>query len=319
MSPVSDGVRTPKFWQALVGECVGTIFLVLVGCGSFITPKVMSSGNGTESIVTTSGSTPDPVRVAFAFGVTYAVLIYVLRYITGGHFNPVVSLAAAITRKVSLLRAILYCVVQVIGGILGAAILFACSPPSHRSNLGATVPQAGVGQDQAFAVEFFGAMVFLFVVTACRDLCKGEDNPPYTHPFVMGLTLIAVELFAVPISGGSFNPARSFGPAVVSNEWNNHWIYWFGPILGGLAGALIYDFIFSSSASLSRVKNCLLANDGPVRKAKNRGGTDTGGGTLPEEQALRRTPSPVGDHEEIELKIDDNSVIGDKKTPPARV
>ena len=192
MAPPSQGVRVTKLWQALLAELLGTMLFVLLGTGAWIE--------------TEPDRDRDPVRIAFTFGFSYAVLVYALRYISGGHLNPVISLCAAVIRRISPLRALLDVLVQCVGAILGSALLYAFTPNGQHDHLGATVPGENVSQDKSFAVEFFGTFVFVFVTVACWDKAKGEDTPTYINPFVIGITLIVAELYAVslPRFGGWF-------------------------------------------------------------------------------------------------------------------
>lgn len=190
MAPLSDGIRTPRFWQSVLGESIGTLFFVLLGCGAWIE---------------TSGADPSHIRIALTFGILYAVMMYCFRYVSGGHINPAITLAALATKKISILRAILYIIAQSIGAIVGAALLLGFTPSKHQAHLGASIPQDGVSAEQAFAVEFITTLIFAFVWVACADRVKGEDNPPAVQPFVIGLTLVAAELYAVS-TGLCFSP-----------------------------------------------------------------------------------------------------------------
>ena len=186
MAPSSDGIRTPRFWQSVLAESLGALFLVLLGCGSWI-----------ETAGDKTNYNPSHVRIAFTFGLLYAALVYCFRYVSGGHLNPAVTVAALATKKISILRAILYIVAQSIGAIVGAALLRGFTPNKHQEYLGASIPQDGVSAEQAFSVEFVATLVFTFVWAACHDKVEGEENLPAIQPFVLGLTLVAAELYAV--------------------------------------------------------------------------------------------------------------------------
>jgi len=305
--PQKSGVRTRKFWQKVVAEFFGTGLFVLLVCGAWIEtsnfsePITYDPNCNCSSVVTIRPAVlPDTVRISFTVGLSYCVLVYSLRYISGGHFNPVVSICAVISKKLSPIRAVIYCVAQILGGVIGAALLYGFTPKIHQGNLGATLPMNAVSQDQAFAVEFFGSLVFLFIITACRDQVTGEDNPPAAHPLIIGLALIIVQLYSIPFSGGGLNPARSFGPALVKRKWASHWVYWFGPVLGGIAGTLIYDFVFSANASLLRVEKCMFANEKSRKNKENEAKHPS------EDIALNPEDTIPDDRFDVEIKLEND-------------
>jgi len=246
MARLQEDVRRLRFWRSLVAEFLGTMFLVLFGCGAW-------TQAGHES-------SPDTVKIAFAFGLTYIAVLYCIRNVSDGYINPAVTVALLATRRASVIRSLLYLLCQIIGAILGAAFVFAVTSAElraeHPSAIGCTVLSAHVAESHGFGVEFFATFFFVFVVFACSEKTRREEV--VTSPVIIGLTYGAMALFAIPYTGGSMNPARSFGPALVSGVWAHHWIYWFGPLLGGVTGGATYDLIFSTKASFKRLRACLL-------------------------------------------------------------
>lgn len=206
-------VKNIKIVQSLLAEMLGTMFLVLVGCGSCYDAK------------------GDFVRIALAFGVTVATIAQSIGHVSGCHINPAVTVGLFVGGKIGLVKGVLYIVVQCIGSLIGAGLLKAFIPGDLQGTTGLT----GINVGQGIGIELFITFVLVLCVYA-----------PGTTPLAIGLSISTCHLFAIPFTGSSMNPARSFGPAVVANVWANHWVYWVGPILGGIAAALTSVFAFGS-------------------------------------------------------------------------
>lgn len=241
MARIQEDIRRLRFWRSLLAEFLGTLFLVLIGCGAWA-----DKDSNTHLFV---------VKVALAFGLTLAAVLYCVRSLGEAHLNPAVSLAMLITKRTSVVKLILFVVCQMLGAIIGAAFVLAVTKGSHEGT-GCTVPADTTNDGQGFGVEFFATFFYVFVVFSCHD--KAKKGEQIITPFITGLTYSAVLLFAIPYTGGSANTARSFGPALVNNVWKGHWIYWFGPLFGGIAGGGVYDLIFSTKASFKRLHACLF-------------------------------------------------------------
>ena len=126
MATSVDDVKSPLFWRAVAAECIGTLFLTLVGCGSCI---------GWEKEYS-----PSMVQIALAFGLIVATMVWCIGHVSGGHINPAVTMAMLITRKLSVARGCLFVVGQCLGAVIGAGILKGCTPSPYRGPLGATIP-----------------------------------------------------------------------------------------------------------------------------------------------------------------------------------
>jgi len=232
-SSVED-LKTLAFWQACFAEFLGIMIFVLIACGSCI-----------------SGSA-DLVSISLCFGFSIASIVWAICHVSGGHINPAVTMGFLITRKISLARGIFYILSQVVGAIVGAVILNELFPHPQDSSLGSSLVSEGVDVEKAFGIEFFLGFIFVFVVlSSCDD---GRSDRGGSIPLAVGLTIAMCHLCAVPYTGAGMNPARSIGPALISGHMDNHWLYWLGPIFGGCLGALLYDFVFASNASLDKFK-----------------------------------------------------------------
>jgi aquaporin NIP len=178
----------------------------------------------------------DAVGVALAFGITLGVMVYAVGYISGAHVNPAVSIGLAVTRRFPWKRVPTYIVAQVAGAVV-AALLLRLSLGSGVS-LGVTHPSGSDGQSLVFeaVLTFFLVFVVASVATDPRAVRQAAGA-------AIGGTLVFCALVGGPVSGASLNPARSFGPALIANDWSGLWIYIVGPVVGGVAAGLVYAFL----------------------------------------------------------------------------
>ncbi|XP_076067533.1 MIP channel family protein big brain isoform X2 [Oratosquilla oratoria] len=228
--PMIAEVRTLELWRAVIAECLATVFFVFMVCGAY-SPW--------------TGKTPsDDVQLTIALvaGFSMAVLAHSFGQVSGGHLNPAVTLALAVTRRVSPLRAAMYVLAQLGGGIAGAALLYGATSSGYAGELGATVLSRVITPWQGFGIEFLLTFVVVFVVFASVNPYRRTLGSPAV---AVGLAYLACTLVGLPLTGASMNPARSLGPAFVMNKWDAHWVYWVAPLLGGTTAGLIYEYIFN--------------------------------------------------------------------------
>lgn len=250
-----DDVRSLMFWKALFAEFLGTFFLVLIAIGS-----------------TVQGWQPDEldvVQIALTFGLVVATIVWIIGHVSGGHINPAVTMAMLVTRRISLVRAVLYIIVQCGGAIAGAGLLRSLTPESQQGGLGTTTLSDGVSAGMGFGIEFFITMLLVLTVFATVDSKRNDHGGSF--PLTIGLSVTTGHLWAVEFCGSSMNPARSIGPAVVMNIWADHWVYWLGPLAGGIFAGLLYDNVFAANASLVKARDFLMTSqfddeDYPARK-----------------------------------------------------
>ena len=180
-----DDMQRLTFWRGVVAEFFGSLFLILIGCGASI-----NIGNDEPA---------STVRIALAFGLGYAGIVHCVRDVSGGHVNPSITFAALVTRKISVARALLYFVAQILGAILGSCILLGVTASDYRGKLGCTVLGDKMSAEQGFGTEFFATFLFVFAWFAYFDPAKGKDGQTWA-PFGIGLLLVAEEMFAVSMT-----------------------------------------------------------------------------------------------------------------------
>ena len=180
-----------NFWQSLACETIGTLLIVLFGCGMWLGSEPIDSMALHQSAV----GLP-VIQVSFIFGLSVATMMWIFSHISGGHFNPAVTVASLITRRVSIIRGLLYIVAQMLGGVLGAAVLYGLTPKDERGFLGATyIVKPGMTSTQGFGVELVITFIFIMTYFALQD-CK-SDYRVASHPFIIGCSVVVGHLFGV--------------------------------------------------------------------------------------------------------------------------
>jgi len=225
-----------KTWRAVFAEFIATMLFVFLGCGAVVT------------ITAVPGQTPDVdaaalVAIALAFGLAIAVLVAMTARLSGGHINPAVTFASVITGRMKAGPGVLYVFAQLAGAVVGALLVDAVVVSSIAGNLGATtLNDAALPSDWAgVLVEIILTFALVFTVFAVAMDPRGPGN---LAPIAIGLAVLMDHFVGVPLTGASMNPARSFGPALVANEWDDQWVYWIGPLLGGGLAGLVYYFVY---------------------------------------------------------------------------
>ena len=215
-------------WRHFVAELIGTFALVFVGGASIMLAKDQASPSGL-------------VEIALAHGLILAVMISALMRISG-HFNPAVTIGFLATRRIEPIMAGVYICAQIIGALLGAYFLKWTFP--------FTLFQTTHGGGQALALQVTGAQGFAleFVATFFLVLAVFGTVVDPRAPRIGGLGIgfvVAADILAIgPLTGASMNPARSFGPAVASGFFEAQFLYWVAPIAGGIAAAVLYEYLF---------------------------------------------------------------------------
>ena len=209
-----------------VAEFIGVFALVFIGGAAIM---MASSRNGSL------------IDVALAHGIILAVMVTATMRISG-HLNPAVTLGFLAARRIEPMMAMLYIVAQLLGAVVAAYLLDWVFP--HEAAVGARLGGQSLALDVSFTkgivLEAVATFFLVFVVFGTAV----DPHAPRVGGFAIGLTVMADILAIGPLTGASMNPARSLGPAVASGIFEAQAVYWIGPILGGVAAALLYDALF---------------------------------------------------------------------------
>ncbi len=231
--------------RRLTAEFVGTFWLVFGGCGAAVLAANFMPP-GTNNTTFAIGF----VGVSFAFGLTVLTGVYAFGHISGGHFNPAVTIGALIGRRVEPKAVLPYIGVQVLGAIAaaGALAVIANGQPGFDLKAGSF---AANGFDKhspglynlasAFLIEVLLTAFFLIVILGATSK---RANTAFAG-LAIGLSLTLIHLISIPVTNTSVNPARSTGPAIFRGGWalNQLWLFWVAPIIGAVLGALIYSLM----------------------------------------------------------------------------
>ncbi|KAL8594289.1 hypothetical protein ACOMHN_000991 [Nucella lapillus] len=223
-------LRTGLFYRRLTAEALGTAILVIFGCGSAMTINPPLA--------------PTVISIAVAFGLTVGMVIWSLGSVSGAHINPCVTLTMFVTRKISLTRCLAYVIVQCIGATVGAAILWGLTPGHRRGTLGVTLVAEEITVWQGLLVEIIATFVLVLAIFATCDH-RRQDHGGGSAALSIGFVVTMDIPWAIQYTGASMNPARSLGPCIVTGLWQDHWVFWVGPVVGALAAGILYEWVFS--------------------------------------------------------------------------
>jgi aquaporin Z len=217
--------------RSLIAEFIGTFWLVFGGCGS----AVLAAGFPELGI--------GFVGVAMAFGLTVLTMAYAVGGISGGHFNPAVSLGLTIAGKLPAGRLLPYVAVQVLGAIVAAAVLYVVASGKAGFELGGFAAN-GYGEHSpggfsllsALVIEMVLSAFFIFIIIGATS----SRVPAGFAPIAIGLALTLIHLISIPVTNTSVNPARSTGQALFVGGWalQQLWLFWLAPLVGGAIGGL---------------------------------------------------------------------------------
>ena len=230
----SDEILTPSSIYQATAEFIATALFVFIGAGSVIAAMAASGNEMTTGAL---------LCIAFAHGLAIMLLVSATANISGGHINPAVTIAAALTGEIGISKGILFIIAQVVGAIFGAFLLNIIVPDTYAGNLGAHgLGNLVDGTNSALLAEIILTFVLVFVIFATAIDKRGLST---YAPAAIGLVVLVDHLVGVQMTGASMNPARSIGPAVIAGVWDDHWLYWVGPITGGLLAAFVYKLTFN--------------------------------------------------------------------------
>jgi aquaporin Z len=222
-----------------LAECFGTFWLVFAGCGSaVITAGFANLGIGFAG-------------VALAFGLTVLTMAYAIGHISGCHLNPAVTAGLVAGKRFPISEALPYWVAQVVGAILGSTVLFVIASGKASFSLNAGFASNGFGDHSPDHYSLLSCLIAEVVLTAFfLIVIMGSTDaraPKGFAPIAIGFCLTLIHLVDIPVTNASVNPARSTGPAIFAGGWalQQLWLFWVGPLVGGILGGLIYRGLFA--------------------------------------------------------------------------
>ena len=226
--------------QKLTAEFLGTFALVFFGEGAACALQSIHETGGGFVLV----------AVALAHGLALATMIYSLGHVSGGHFNPAVTIGFWVTKRQNTIDTLSYWAAQILGAVAASFLLKALVPadPWHLVAGGALDALRDFPSIASMAIEAVGTFFMVLVIFATLGpATPGEEsslNRGSYAGFATGLVYFLGIVVAGPFSGGALNPARAIGPALASTHWHGHGVYWVGPLAGGFLAGLLFDSIF---------------------------------------------------------------------------
>jgi aquaporin Z len=202
-------------------EFVGVFALVFVGAGSLIYGDI--------------------VGAALAYGLAIAVMVTAVVHVSGGHFNPAVTLAVLVARRISVQLAVFYWLVQLAAAAL-AALLLRWVLPADQARVGVPSLASSINGGKGVAIE--ATLTFFLLWVFFATLLDGRAAFRQVAGFAVGLTITFDVLFAGALTGAAMNPARAFGPQLANNDWTDWWVWYVGPLAGAVIAAVTYELLY---------------------------------------------------------------------------
>ncbi len=229
------GALVSDVLRKAIAEFVGTFTLIFVGAGAIVATGFYFAGSKDYSA--------NLLLVALAHGLAIGVMASATAHVSGGHFNPAVTLGALVGGQINLRLAGVYWASQLVGALAGAAMLLGAFPAGQwqTSHLGTPFLSPGVSPATGILVEAVLTFFLVFVVYGTGIDPKGAFHA--VGGLAIGFTVTLDILMGGPITGAAMNPARWFGTAVAAGFFDNWYVYWIGPLLGGVAAGLLYAYV----------------------------------------------------------------------------
>lgn len=246
LKKMEEGSTWDKF-LTLLGELIGTAILIFLGC--------LAGVGSMKPYPAGMGSVISVLQTSFAFGLAVMIAIQCVGHISGAHLNPAITVAAVLLGNKSFPMAVFYIIAQCLGSLLGFGLLKMITPlklmhtgdPSTINSFCTTNVNEELLVGYGVMAEALATGILVFFACGSWDSRNAKNTDSLALKF--GLCVTVLCLAFIPQTGCSLNPARSFGPAVWTGHWNDHWVYWVGPLVGGIIAAFIYRCLFSVKES----------------------------------------------------------------------
>ncbi|XP_053603606.1 aquaporin-like [Plodia interpunctella] len=233
-------------WKAIVAEFVAMVFLMSFGCMSGIPLE------GFDVL--------PPLQGPLGFGLTVMMNIQIFGHLSGAYMNPFVAIIACIFGKISIVLTIIYIIIECLGSIVGYAIVMSVSSYDMVENeVCLTLPHARINEYQTLGVEIILSAALSLLNCALWDPQYAARQDSAAIKF--GLSIIVLSIAGGHLTGASMNPARTLGPAFWNGRWDAHWVYWVGPMVGGILPAIFYKYVWLKISEIETVENEQSANE----------------------------------------------------------
>lgn len=219
--------------QKLAAEFIGTFALVFFGAGAVCVDRYLQSSGGIGLL-----------GVALAHGLAIAIMVSAFGHVSGGHFNPAITIGFWVTKRLNTVDTIAYWVAQLAGAVVAAYLLKSIVPAETTQAVALGTPMFARDFTRLSGMMLEGVTTFFLVLTVFATAVDERSSFRSIASFAIGLTITLGILVAGPFTGAALNPARAFGPALVSSHWQTHGVYWVGPLAGGFVAGLLYDSVF---------------------------------------------------------------------------
>jgi MIP family channel proteins len=220
--------------QKLAAEFIGTFALIFFGAGSICAYQFLHAGSDLSLF-----------GIAIVHGLAIGLMICALGHVSGGHFNPAVTIGFWVTKRVTTVEAVSYWAAQLLGAIVAAFLLRAVVPDEIWRAVALGTPSLTRDFTVLSGLILEAITTFFLVLTVFATAVDDRNSSRPYAGFCIGLIISLGIMVAGPFTGAALNPARAFGPALASNHWANQGVYWVGPLLGGFFAGLLYDSFFN--------------------------------------------------------------------------
>jgi MIP family channel proteins len=209
-------------------EFIGTFALVFIGAGAILAAGPVSD--------------PGIVGIALAYGLAIAVMVSAVGHISGGHFNPAITLGFLVTGRLHPILAVIYWIVQFAGAVAASALLRWFFDDTFEGNLGAPVLNPATEPEVGLIIEAILTFFLVWVVFATAADPRGTFKS--IAGLAIGFTITMDVLMGGALTGAAMNPARAFGPELIANYWTDFWIWYVGPFAGAVIAAVVYEMLY---------------------------------------------------------------------------
>src|ERR1700730_14117211 len=224
-------------FQKFAAEFLGTFALVFFGAGAVCADRYLQSSGGIGLL-----------GIALASALAVAIMVSALGHISGGHFNPAISIGFWVTKRIGTVEVFLYWAAQILCGIAAAFLLKAIIPEETWRAVALGTPELVRDFSRLSAMVLEAVASFFLVLVFFATSVDERGTFRAIAGFGIGLTLTLGILVIAPFTGAAMKPARALGPALASNHWTNWGVYWIGPLAGGFIAGLLYDSLYLKKA-----------------------------------------------------------------------